>query len=100
MYIIYIHIHTTLVYYNNFHHNHPQGADKNKPHGHPGVLDHYDGKPLPFRISNEQSKKLDTGEPVTLTVYIIYIYIYIYKYTYIYTYVYIYIYMYIGVWDW
>jgi hypothetical protein len=39
-------------------------GSKNKPHGHTGVLDHYTGKPLPFKISAEQSKKLDSGEPV------------------------------------
>ena len=39
-------------------------ASKNKPHGHTGVLDHFDGKPLPYKLSGEQSKKLDNGEPV------------------------------------
>ena len=41
-------------------------GSKNKPHGHTGVLDHYDGKLLPFKISADQSKKLDSGEPVRL----------------------------------
>ena len=41
-------------------------GSKNKPHGHTGVLDHYDGKLLPFKITAEQSKKLDSGEPVRL----------------------------------
>ena len=42
-------------------------ASKNKPHGHNGALDHYNGKPIEFKITEEQSKKLASGEPVRLT---------------------------------
>jgi len=44
-----------------------QAADKNKPHGHKGVLEPYSGKPLPCKPTGEQSKKLDKGEPVMIT---------------------------------
>jgi hypothetical protein len=40
-------------------------GSKNKPHGHKGVLEAYTGKPISFKISPEQNKKLDSGEPVT-----------------------------------
>ena len=39
-------------------------SDKNKPHGHKGVLEVYSGKPLPCKPTGEQQKKLDKGEPV------------------------------------
>ena len=39
-------------------------GSKSKPHGHQGVLEAYTGKPLPFKITADQSKKLDSGEPV------------------------------------
>lgn len=39
-------------------------ASKNKPHGHQGALDHYNGKPIPFKVTAEQEKKLSSGEPV------------------------------------
>ncbi len=41
------------------------GANKNKPHGHQGVLTPYDGKPLPLNLTPEQKKKLDKGESVS-----------------------------------
>ena len=40
------------------------GSSKNKPHGHNGALDHYDGKPIPFKVTADQEKKLASGEPV------------------------------------
>jgi hypothetical protein len=40
-------------------------ADKNKPHGHSGALDHYTGKPIPVKITADQSKVLDKGNPVS-----------------------------------
>lgn len=43
-------------------------ASKNKPHGHNGALDHYNGKPIEHKITSEQSKKLDSGEPVTTNI--------------------------------
>ena len=39
-------------------------GNKNKPHGHNGTLAHYDGKPLPFKVTGEQNKKLEQGQPV------------------------------------
>lgn len=44
------------------------GASKNKPHGHNGALDHYNGKPIEHKITADQDKKLGNGEPVHLTV--------------------------------
>lgn len=41
-------------------------ASKDKPHGHKGALDHYNGKPIDFKITEEQNKKLATGQPVRL----------------------------------
>jgi len=41
------------------------GATKSKKHGHDGVLEIYDGKPIPYTVSDEQAKKLDKGDPVT-----------------------------------
>lgn len=43
------------------------GASKNKPHGHNGALDHYNGKPIEHKITAEQDKKLANGEPVHFT---------------------------------
>lgn len=43
------------------------GASKNKPHGHNGALDHYNGKPIEHKITTEQDKKLGNGEPVHYT---------------------------------
>ena len=40
-------------------------GNKNKPHGHSGVLPHYDGKPIPFKVSAAQSEKLAKGEHVS-----------------------------------
>ena len=42
-----------------------QGANKNKPHGHNGALSHYDGKPINSKVTSDQNKKLEKGEPVT-----------------------------------
>lgn len=42
-----------------------QGANKNKPHGHNGALSHYDGKPISSKVTSDQNKKLEKGEPVT-----------------------------------
>ena len=42
------------------------GASKDKPHGHKGVLEVYDGKPIPVKITPEQIVKLNKGEPVSL----------------------------------
>ena len=39
-------------------------GNKNKPHGHNGTLSHYDGKPINFKVTSDQSKKLEKGEPV------------------------------------
>ena len=39
-------------------------ASKDKPHGHKGALDHYNGKPIPFEITADQHKKLAGGDPV------------------------------------
>lgn len=40
-------------------------ASKKKPHGHNGILEPYDGKPIPLKITPDQSKKLDKGEAVS-----------------------------------
>lgn len=40
-------------------------ADKNKPHGHSGSLECYSGKPIPCRITRDQSKVLDKGKSVS-----------------------------------
>jgi hypothetical protein len=40
-------------------------ASKDKVHGHAGVLEPFDGKPLPWNISPEQEKKLSIGESVS-----------------------------------
>ena len=42
-------------------------ANPKKPHGHNGTLAHYDGKPLPFKVTGEQNKKLEQGQPVRTT---------------------------------
>lgn len=39
-------------------------ASKDKPHGHTGILTAYDGKHIPYTLSEEQTKKLDSGEAV------------------------------------
>jgi hypothetical protein len=41
-------------------------SSKTKPHSHQGVIGAYDGKPLPIKITSDQSKKLDNGYPVTI----------------------------------
>lgn len=46
-----------------------KGASKAKPHGHNGVLPHYDGKHIPYDITPEQVKKLNNGEHVSLNIY-------------------------------
>lgn len=38
---------------------------KDKPHAHQGILKAYDGKHIPYSISEEQNKKLEAGEAVT-----------------------------------
>lgn len=40
-------------------------ASKNKAHGHQGALEHYDGKPIPLKPTDEQLNKLTKGESVT-----------------------------------
>jgi len=42
-------------------------ATKKNPHGHTGVLEPYDGKPIPTKVTKDQSKKLDKNEPVLFT---------------------------------
>lgn len=39
-------------------------GSKSKPHGHQGVLEPYDGKPLPLKLTADQEKKLEKGEAV------------------------------------
>jgi hypothetical protein len=43
-----------------------EAASKTKPHGHQGVLEPYDGKPIPLNLTPDQLKKLDSGEAVCL----------------------------------
>jgi hypothetical protein len=40
-------------------------ASKDKPHSHQGVLDVYDGKPLPLNLTPDQKQKLERGESVS-----------------------------------
>jgi ribosome-associated toxin RatA of RatAB toxin-antitoxin module len=40
-------------------------ADRNKRHGHNGTLEAYDGKLLKFKLTSDQSKRLDKGDYVT-----------------------------------
>lgn len=40
------------------------GSSDKKPHHHTGILDSYDGKPLPIHLNKDQVCKLDKGEPV------------------------------------
>jgi len=42
-----------------------QCASKDKPHGHTGILEPYDGKPLPVVLTKEQMVQLDKGEAVS-----------------------------------
>lgn len=39
-------------------------SDSKKPHGHKGVLEVYTGRQIPCKVTGEQAKKLDKGEPV------------------------------------
>lgn len=39
---------------------------KDKPHGHQGVLEVFNGKLIPFTINAEQQIRLDKGEPVSI----------------------------------
>ena len=50
------------------------GASKKKPHGHKGVLDAYNGKPIPSKVTSDQNKKLDKGDAVSI-IYILSYYI-------------------------
>lgn len=43
-------------------------ADKNKPHTHNGILVPYDNKHIAYKITLEENKKLNSGEPVTINV--------------------------------
>jgi len=43
------------------------GSSNKKPHGHKGVLEVYNGKPIPFKVTSDQNKKLEKGEAVSLT---------------------------------
>lgn len=40
-------------------------ATKDKRHGHNGVLESYNGKQIPFTVTNEQSSRLEKGLSVT-----------------------------------
>eukprot|EP00981_Chlorochromonas_danica_P008839 scaffold2312_cov165-Ochromonas_danica.AAC.79 len=40
------------------------GASKDKPHSHNGILEPYDGKPLPLHLTADQKNKLERGESV------------------------------------
>lgn len=42
-----------------------EGGSKKKPHGHTGVLEVYSGKPIPMKLTKDQSKKLEKGEAVS-----------------------------------
>lgn len=44
-----------------------QGASKDKPHGHKGILEVYNGKPLPIQLDATQKARLDKGEAVSGT---------------------------------
>lgn len=44
-------------------------SSKDKPHGHKGVLEPYTGKLLPFKVSGDQNKKLEKGQPVSVYSY-------------------------------
>lgn len=39
-------------------------GSKSKPHVHQGVIEPYDGKPLPIHLTQEQELKLEKGEAV------------------------------------
>lgn len=39
-------------------------GSKTKPHVHQGVIEPYDGKPLPLHLTTDQLSKLDKGEAV------------------------------------
>lgn len=41
------------------------GSSNKKPHGHKGVLEVYNGKPIPFKVTSDQNKKLEKGEAVS-----------------------------------
>eukprot|EP01041_Mallomonas_annulata_P006182 gene6181-12518_t len=41
-----------------------QGASKSRPHPHSGMLEPYDGKPIPVTVSSDQESKLNAGQPV------------------------------------
>ena len=40
-------------------------SSKDKPHGHKGVLEAYNGQLLPFKATSDQEKKLSKGENVS-----------------------------------
>jgi hypothetical protein len=44
-------------------------ASRNKPHSHQGVLQPYDGRPLPQRVTPQQQVELEKGEAVRLCVH-------------------------------
>jgi hypothetical protein len=44
---------------------------KSKPHGHPSVLERFDGKHIPYSISAEQEAKLLAGHPVVTKYYVL-----------------------------
>ena len=39
-------------------------SSKSKPHGHQGILEPFDGTPLPLHLDEKQQLRLDAGEPV------------------------------------
>lgn len=41
-----------------------EGASKNKKHSHQGVLEPFDAKPLPFVLTSDQDRNLESGQPV------------------------------------
>ena len=52
-------------------------STKSKPHGHTGVLEAYDGKLIPFKVTGDQEKKLAKGESVTYASIFLYFLIYL-----------------------
>ena len=50
------------------------GSSNKKPHGHKGVLEVYNGKPIPFKVTSDQNKKLEKGEAVSLTLLSIFLF--------------------------
>ena len=47
-----------------FHFNTSKASSDKKPHGHQGILTPFDGKQIPYSLTEEESKLLDSGKPV------------------------------------